>query len=489
MTSYHYCARPVATHGYPYLVFDCQGDLHLPLIVFAKEASNRLAPSSVKKYLTGILPWFTWLETDEWQKKAGHHWTNPQEVVRDVVREYLVGQLHCRAKLHPQGGEWLDTTEEAMNAVRVLLAGLKLFYRIAKARGYYQDDNPLTGSFIEPVKAACEQLADGSVRPKMPERSGVDEPRRTKRLTDSYFLLKDTWIPQVITDTTLPQKILDGGRALKQQGKDWGLREECLICLLFETGARVSEIMTITLDDWHSRGLKDSAWARNKGSRKRRAKFVRFSEQTVKLLTRYFNTERLAADSNGYTLDDYLHEASRKEVNLSTVPIFLSKRGTPWSVDSFRTHYWKKACEAAKIDVDPHQARHWYVNQALIEIHEQARCGKMTVERGTEELIAYMGWRSGEKVMAAYNHFFQPAHHAVVQNRIFRKLRAPSTPTTQQGLKDRSHKTHRAPVTSLPPAQSGAVEAQQHKGQELYAFLIGEGGYTDDIIADLLTAD
>src|SRR6266704_1649642 len=68
MSSYVCCARPDASHGYPYLVFDGQGELHLPLIVFAKEAQPRLAPSSLQKYLTNILPFFSWLDTD-----AGQH--------------------------------------------------------------------------------------------------------------------------------------------------------------------------------------------------------------------------------------------------------------------------------------------------------------------------------------------------------------------------------------------------------------------------------
>ena len=59
MSSYSLCARPDASHGHPYLVFDCQGELHLPLIVFAKEAQTRLAPSSIKKYLTNILPFLS----------------------------------------------------------------------------------------------------------------------------------------------------------------------------------------------------------------------------------------------------------------------------------------------------------------------------------------------------------------------------------------------------------------------------------------------
>lgn len=119
----------------------------------------------------------------------------------------------------------------------------------------------------------------------MPDQSGVDEPSRAKRLTDSYFLLRDKWVPQVVTDVELPQKILEGGRCAAKQGKDRGLREECLISLLFETGARISELMTLMVGDWNRRGLKDTAWARNKGSRKRRAKFIRFSEQTIKLLS------------------------------------------------------------------------------------------------------------------------------------------------------------------------------------------------------------
>ncbi len=490
MSSYSCCARPNASHGHPYLVFDCQGELHLPLIVFAKEALTRLAPSSVQKYLTNILPFFSWLDTDPWQVRAYHRWTDPPEVIRSVVREYLVGKLQCRVKDHPQGGEWLETTEELVNAVRLLLAGLKLFYRIAKTRGYYQYANPLIDSFTETVEAAREHLVrddDGSMRPKLPDSSGVDAPRREGRLTDSYFLLKDKWIPQVVTDVELPQKILDGGRTLKAQGKAWGLREECVIVLLFETGARVSEIMSLTLGDWNRCGLKDTAWARNKGSRKRRAKYVRFSEQTIKLLKKYFDTERKKMDAHHYTLDDYLHLAEQRVIDLDTIPLFLSKHGTPWTVASFRAHYWKKACAAAKLDADIHQCRHWYVTQSLIEIHEQARKGEITVERGKEELIAYMHWRAGEKTLNAYNHFFQPTNHATVQDRVFKKLRGAQTklsPTKRQ------RKAKQIPARSSPSGQQLSEQVKQSQdGAALYAFLIGAGGYTDELIADLLTAD
>jgi integrase len=488
MAGYHSCPRPPeVSHGHPYLVFDGQEQLHLPLTVFAKDAHTRLAPSSVKKYLTGILPFFTWIDTDPWQQKATHRWADPPEVVRDMIRDYLVSRLKCKLRDRQDGGEWIQTGEESLSTVRILLAGLKLFYRIAKAHGYYSYTNPLIGSFADTVDAArerLEQCADGSTRPRMPERSGVDEPRRTKRLTDCYFILLDTWIPQVVTDVTLPAQIRAGGQILNEQRKAkgkipnaWGLREECLVSLLFETGARISELMALTLDDWESRGLKDTAWARNKGSRKRRAKFVRFSEQTVKLLKRYFDTERKAVDTGHRSLDDYLNLAAQGTISLASIPLFLSRDGTAWSVASFRTHYWKKACAAAKMDMDLHQCRHWYVNQALVEIHEQARKGTLTVERGTEELIAYMHWRSGEKVLKAYNHFFQPANHAAVQNGIFKKLRSEDR---QQARRSKQESEPQAAQLS-PETEQERKRAEQVSA--LYAFLIGKEGYGDDLHA------
>src|SRR5258708_21676614 len=132
MCAYSCCARPGAAHRHPCLVFDCQGELHLPLIVFAKDALARLEPSSVKKYLTGILPWFTGLETGSWQVQANHHWTDAPQVVRETILEHLVSRLRCRMRDHPQCGESLETTEELLNAVRILLAALTLFYPVAK---------------------------------------------------------------------------------------------------------------------------------------------------------------------------------------------------------------------------------------------------------------------------------------------------------------------------------------------------------------------
>ncbi len=76
------------------------------------------------------------------------------------------------------------------------------------------------------------------------------------------------------------------------------------------------------------------------------------------LLRRYFDEERIYFDSQGYSLDLYLELAARRQIDLSTVPLFLSSQGTQLTPKAYREHYWNPACQAAGIDADVHQARH-----------------------------------------------------------------------------------------------------------------------------------
>ena len=55
MNSYWFAARPSVEHGHPFLVFDCQNRLHLPLTMFGKEASVRVSPKTAVAELHGNL--------------------------------------------------------------------------------------------------------------------------------------------------------------------------------------------------------------------------------------------------------------------------------------------------------------------------------------------------------------------------------------------------------------------------------------------------
>jgi hypothetical protein len=97
-------ARPRNTnHRHSYLVFDRTGSLHVPLTVAAKEASERTSGKTAQTYLGAVLPFFTWLEMDEWQVRAGNRWDSPPEQVRQAVDDYLIQKLQCRVRSHKYG--------------------------------------------------------------------------------------------------------------------------------------------------------------------------------------------------------------------------------------------------------------------------------------------------------------------------------------------------------------------------------------------------
>jgi len=205
--------------------------------------------------------------------------------------------------------------------------------------------------------------------PPMPLESGVQAPQNTPRhrLTDSYYTLNhDEWHPQIIDDPKLPGYILKGGQRLSL--KQTRLRNEVVTWLLFESGARVSEVVGLMLSDWAALGTKHKAKAFSKGSYGRRIKTISFAEETVILLRRYFDEERIHFDPHGYSLDLYLELAARRKCDLSTIPLFLSSQATHLTPKAYREHYWNRACQAVGIEADVHQARHWTVNPFEIQI-------------------------------------------------------------------------------------------------------------------------
>ncbi|MEO7022081.1 MAG: tyrosine-type recombinase/integrase [Ktedonobacteraceae bacterium] len=438
--SYWFAPRPPeVSHQHPFLVFDCQDQLHFELTVFGKEAAARVEKKTVEGYLRAVLPFFTYLETDEWQVRAGQNWKRAPETIRRAVEDYLIHQLHCIARQHRQGFRLVLKTDQTHHTVKSFLSGLKFFYQMMCQQGYYGHPNPLVDSGSSMMQFLEAQDSEEAPPPRMPASSGVVAPpqKRKPRLTDSYFKLEDErWIPQVVNDPTLFARVLRGGRQLKH----WGMREECVTRILFESGCRVSEAVGLTLCDWVARGITQEATAFSKGSHGRRVKFLRFSSETAKLLRRYFDGERRRLDPQGRTLEEYLREAKQGQGDLHTIPLFLSRQRTALSAKTYREHSWNPACQAAQIDADVHQARHWHVTQAVRYIYETSQA-EGDVQRRLQELVEYMKWRSKE-TLEAYEHYFDAARHAetldVLHARMYEELeRFASQPQTQSAARPR----------------------------------------------------
>ena len=479
MTSYWFAARPkTVEHQYPFTVFDAQDRLHLPLTLFAKDAQVRLCPKTVPIYLYSLCPYFTWLDTNIWQVRMGQTWDAPPELVRRSIDDYLVQKLQCQILPQHQGWKYVALTAGTKSTLRIFLAALKLYYQIMRERELYSFANPLVDSMSATIAAAVAQVVreeEEKKPPKMPDQSGVEIPRKkpTHRLTDSYYKLEhDEWQPQIIDDPKLPGDILAGGRTLLL--KYTRQRDEVVTWLLFETGARVSEICGLMLGDWAMLGTKNKAKSFSKGSYGRRTKTLSFAEDTVILLRRYFDEERIGFDPRGYSLDLYLELAAHKQIDLSTIPLFLSSQGTQLTAKTYREHYWNRACVAAGIEADVHQARHWHVTREVRDIYETAKNAK-EVEQRMRDLIDYMKWKSDE-TLCAYEHYFEQQHHADTRDDFQQRMHA----KVQQYLEERQHGKRKKPVDrkpkeALPDVPKKAQQFDDEPDLDFLYSLAGEG--------------
>ena len=75
----------------------------------------------------------------------------------------------------------------------------------------------------------------------------------------------------------------------------------------------------------------------------------------------------------------------------------------------FRRGYWTPALGPAGIHASPHLARHWFVTNALRTIEKTSKDEAETLRRKTE-LVQYMGWRSAERTLKAYEHVTRDAN-------------------------------------------------------------------------------
>jgi integrase len=445
---YRIVTRKGAAHQHPVLVFDLKNRLHVPLTIFAEEAVKRSSLGTARTYLRTAAAFFGWLEADDWQRQAHRRWNDAPENIRQAVQDYLVERLRCKVKEHRTGFQLVSLTEGTPSTVRIFLSALKLYYRVMQARNYYGYANPLVDGVSATLAQIEDRLAEDAELPHVPEISGVVAPRRKRRLSDSYFkLVGETWVPQVIDDPQFPARIQAGGcRA------GWHLREQCIVRILFESGGRISEVVGLTVGDWAARGLLQETQAFSKGSHGKRVKFLRFSAETAKLLRRYFDTERRRLDSNHYRLHDYLQAAREKRKELYEVPLFLSRQGTPLRPKTFRDVYWNRACGQVGIEADVHQARHWYVTQAIRTIYETTR-SEPAINRRLRELIEYMGWRSGRETLDAYQHYFDPQRHAEIQDELHGRMDG----SLKQALSDPSHRQSSESSSTNPSGQSENV--------------------------------
>jgi integrase len=440
---------------YSLIVVDEDERPHLPLTRFYYETLQALCEGTTRTYLNTLLPYFTYVATDDWRQRRGDRWDSEPEAVQESVRDYLVHTLRCKVRRHTTY-ELVSLTAQSPNTVRVFLSALKQFYHVMQRAGWYRQAHPLA----DPVAQLMREI-DGVnsfprlSRPQMPSASSVEAPRQ-RRSSENYFrLVEDDWVPHPIDDPELHKQLLAGCKAARLN-----LRDQIVIRIAYESGARIREILCLTVGDWRSRGFNQEAMAFSKGSRGRKIKVIHFSSETAKMLREYVNTARRVLDQ----------QQRRLEKLEDTDPLFLSQRRHPYDYEAFKPH-WYKLCRILQIDLNIHGLRHWHVTQAMRLIDETAS-GAEEIPLRKEELVRYMSWRSPE-TLNAYEHYFQAQNHARTHEQLLQRLYAQDTRYREERAKASTREIYRQPPT-LP--KQGTDHPARESIEEGWTTLLRLGG-------------
>ena len=401
-------STPELTHQYQVVREDGLPDVVLTL--FAEDLLKSLSPSSVPIYMREVVSVFNWAGTDK--IVAQNQWSlfgSPVEV-RNLVHEYLTVGAKCKLRRRPDRlgvkVTYVHPSQDTQINVRIFLAALRRFYEYLIAQRRYRHPNPLVHEDMSRVAAELRQhyrraIKEMEGREPMPAMSGVDPPSGI-RLSANYFrCVEEEWLPKTIDDPDFPHLVYNAG---KQNG--WGLRELCVVRILFESGARISEVFDLTAKDWAVSQFLNVFEARNKGSFGVRTKRLVVSSVTAKLCRRYFDDDkdgRRAHDPQRLTVAELSKMGGPA---LEHVKLFVSERGvhgTALFSKSFRRYYWNRALHSVGIQANPHLARHWFVTNALRTIERTSKDANEILRRKAE-LVQYMAWRTAERTLKAYEH-------------------------------------------------------------------------------------
>ena len=403
-------STPNLDHQYQVVLVDGLPDV--PLTLFASDLLKSLSPASVPIYMRELLAAFDWAQSDEIVRRNRWSLFGPPAEVRNVLREYLTVAAKCKLttradRLGVKVTYVCQTRETGIN-IRILLAAFRRFYDHLISADGYGHPNPLLQEQMDQIRADLRngyrqavRAAEG--RDPMPSASGVDPPFGIRLSANFFRCVDQEWIPRTIDDPDFPHLVYSAG---KEYG--WGLREMCVVRILFESGARISEILDLTVQDWSVSQFMNQFMARNKGSFGIRTKRLLVSSATAKLCRRYFDSDtdgRRGHDWQRLTLNDLTNLDAEA---LGKVPLFLTNRGTFLQAKVFRRAYWNPALRAASIHASPHQARHWFVTNALRMIERSSK-DENEILRRKAELVQYMGWRSAERTLKAYEHVARDA--------------------------------------------------------------------------------
>ncbi len=392
--------------GAPYEVLFV--DQHGHLIVALTEwyrLRSALGPASTRDtYLSCLLPFFAFLS------EKGCAWNASPEQLRPLLIDFYRERFCCLVR--PESGQErvaiLPTRDTPLqeSTLQVFRSALRDFYLIMRDERLYAFFNPLTSDTLLSLKRLHEHAI---VNRGAPDHAGIrgethGHSRRHPTAFIRYPKAKE-WEPDVRKELADVRTGMHAVLDAMIESRELSCREKVILELLRNTGARLHEVVLLTVGGYRNDGRAGQAQVVSKGSLGREMKTIYFAHhpRVMQLLVRYLEQVRPRWDTQRRKRLDELENGE---------PFFLTERGTAYSVKSFYYHWYKHAPRfrsLCPVPFSPHDIRHLFITEFLIMLRQSCGAGTdhFDAERYQREREAFgstlMGWRSSHTI-DVYDH-------------------------------------------------------------------------------------
>jgi integrase len=408
---------PVGGPRYERLTFDADGQLIVPLNEWYRLMDGVGAARTRETYLAVLRPWFGFVV------KRGYSWDARPEAVREYTRLFLL-EAGCVLQTGGVEGWFVQATSKSpisTNGLHLLIAALRSFYTVMR-RGVFdpQDqrfhplyafENPMYSKVLVAWRAEHGKWIRNA---GAPDYAGIRSQSRAEQARQpvGFFQVKRQPLePPVARDSEPTRLAIPAG--VRYMIDHAAAREAVILRLLLESGARVSEVLGLTVGGLRRAhnpkiGIDVAALVRNKGEHTV-GKPIWCSADTREQLHRYIAQDRSKLDPQG-----------RKKLEQlgADEPIFLSRRKRQLEYSGFRTVFNRllskaqrhfatapKRPDAVRIalpSITPHTIRHLHTTLRVKKVRELFS-SPAERERALEALVDDMGWRSVE-MLKTYDH-------------------------------------------------------------------------------------
>ena len=385
--------------SYPLLIVDSTGQPVFFLCEWYRLKKAVEAGRTADTYLDMALPWAGFL------LRRKYAWNAPPDRIQAYLVEFLREDVACLVAPDPKRAECLlvETTGSSplsKSSLGVLLASRTSVYDTLIAAGFYAYQNPMRSEKMLALKREHLRQVKNAGAPDHAGIRGESWQETNRAFPTNRFRQRrgKVWEPQVVLEPDEVQQRMRETIDFMALHAPFQ-RDQVILLLLRQTGARLSEIVEMTAGGYRSARRAGRALVKNKGSRGREEKTIHFTPSVDQRLLDYIRTERARYDPQGRKRLEELDDRD---------PLFLTRTGKPYNRSAFY-YNWKQLFEPAqqryhkkeRTDFTPHDLRHLRVTRTVTKIRKDTKgdgAHKAALLEGFQHL---MGWRSPE-TMATY---------------------------------------------------------------------------------------